>query len=196
MMPSATAGAASHPTGFTLVETLVVVAIFGIVAGLALPAIDVTRFQVESGLRGVGSTLQAAQRESVARQHDVVVRIDTAQRRIHVHFDADNDGTVTGGERVRSWPLHEHLVFGRGPAPARAFGGAATSFPAGPSGLPTITFRRNGSASLAGGLYLTSLQAMAGAPKRQNDTRALEIVRATGRIEWFRYSGGQWRLGF
>lgn len=183
-------------TGFTLVEMLVVVTIIGIMAGLALPAIDVTRFKVESGLQSVGSTLQAAQREAVGRQHNVPVSFDVLQSAIVVHFDANNDGVANNGERVRFWPMDAALVFSRGPAPARAFGGTPVSFPNGPNGLPTVTFRRNGSASLAGGLYITSRQAVAGLAKRQNDTRAVEIVRATGRIEWFRYSGGQWRRGF
>lgn len=182
--------------GFTLVEVLVVVTIISILAGLALPAIDVTRFKVESGLQSVGSTLQAAQRESVGRQHDVVVSFDVAQNAMVVHFDANNDGTVNGTERVRFWPIDPALVFARGPAPARAFGAGPVSFPNGPGGLPTVTFRRSGSASAAGGLYVTSRQAVAGLAKRQNDTRAIEIVRATGRVEWFRYSGAQWRRGF
>ena len=191
-----TARAGSIAAGFTLVEVLVVVTIIGILAGLAMPAIDVTRFKVESGLQSVGSTLQAAQRESVGRQHNVVVSFDVVQNSVIVHFDANNDGIQNNGERVRFWPIDDALVFSRGPAPARVFGAGPVSFPVGPTGLPTVTFRRSGSASAAGGLYVTSRQAVAGLAKRQNDTRAVEIVRATGRTEWFRYSGGQWRRGF
>lgn len=185
-----------HSPGFTMVEILVVVVIIGLLAGLALPAIDLPRFKIESALQSVGTTLQAAQRESVARQHDVVVSFDVAQNALEVHYDANNDGARNGAERVRYWPIDPALVLARGPAPARAFGAGPVSFPNGPSGLPTLTFRRSGSTSAAGGLYLTSRQAVAGLAKRQNDTRAVEIVRATGRVEWFRYSGGQWRRGF
>jgi len=175
---------------------MVVVAIIGILAGLALPAIDVTRFLVRGGIQSLSSTIQAAQRESVARQHDVIVSIDTVNNAIQVHFDSNNDGARTGGERIRTWPLDSRLVFARGPAAARAFGGAATSFAAGGTGLPSITFHRSGSASEAGGFYVTSRQAVAGLAKRQHDTRAGEVVRATGRVEWFQYTAGSWRRGF
>ena len=185
-----------HNYGFTLIETLVIVVIIGIVASLALPAIDPARFRIESGITSIASILQASQREAVTRQHDVRVGFDVANGFVLVHYDSDNNGVVDGGERRRSWPLEPELIFGLGPAPARPIGAAAVNFPTDAAGVPTVVFRRSGSASAAGGLYLTSRQAAAGLVKRRNDTRAIEILRATGRVEWWRYTGDQWRRGF
>lgn len=188
--------AQANQQGFTLVEALIVVAIIGVLIGIALPAIDPFRPRVESAMLSLGTTLQAAQRAAVARQHDVVVAIDTAGGRVVVHYDANNNGVRDAGERVRTWPIDDPLVLASGVAPARWFGPAGVSFPAGPTGHPTVTFRRGGSASLAGGLYLTTRQSAGGLAKRRHDTRALEVVRATGRVEWFRHTGDQWRRGF
>ena len=196
MHSSVTIRDSSIVRGFTLIEVLVAIAIVGILAAFALPAIDIFRPKVESGMLALGSTLQAAQREAVVRQHDVVVTFDAASNRMVVHFDTDSDGVRNNAERVRTWPIDGHLILSRGVAPARAFGADPVSFPAGPAGLPTVTFRRGGSASVAGGLYLTSRQSIEGVAKRRHDTRAIEVVRATGRVEWWRYTGDQWRRGF
>ena len=62
--------------------------------------------------------------------------------------------------------------------------------------VPAVIFHRNGSASQSGGLYLTSVRANAGVLEHQRDTRALELFRATGRPEWYRYDGTNWTRGF
>ena len=62
-------------------------------------------------------------------------------------------------------------------------------------GRPALIFHRNGSASGIGGFYLTSTRAMA-STGYSSDTRAVEIIRATGRTEWFRYTGTTWKRGF
>ncbi len=182
--------------GFTLVEMLVVVAIIGILAAIALPNLNVFRPQVESAMLSLGSGLQAAQREAVARQHDVLAIFDPAIPQVQLVFDANNNGVFDGTERGRVIPLEGAVVFGRATATARAFGATPINFPAGATGQPTLIFHRNGSANIAGGFYLTSVPAQGGDTRRQSDTRAVEIVRATGRVEWWRYLDNNWTRGF
>lgn len=182
--------------GFTLMEMLVTVTIIGILATIALPRINVSRSEAESAMVGLGTALQAAQREGIARQHDVLVTFDAPAGMVRVIFDANNNGTLDAGERSRGIPLGTQVVFGRASAPARPFGTSLVNFPVGTSGLPTLVFHRSGSANFAGGFYLTSIRAQAGDPKNQSDTRAVEIVRATGRVEWLRYIDNTWQQGF
>lgn len=181
--------------GFSLSEMLAVVTIVGLTTAIVAPKLDVPHFAIEAGMRGIGTTLMAAQRDAVAGQHDVIVSFDTAARTLRIHWDKDNDDVEDSGERIRIVGLDDGVTFGRptGVA-ARTFGGAPVNF-AQVNGRPAVIFRRNGSASESGGLYLTSIRALRPGANRPNDTRAIEFERATGRADWFRYRGG-WTRGF
>lgn len=180
--------------GVTLVELVIVIVIMGILAAFALPSIDLARYRIEGGMQAVGTTLLAAQQYAVSRQHDVVVQFDAAQGSLRIHYDTDNDGEVDSDERTRGVPLGEHVVFGLAGATPRPMGrGPITFRPV--RGLPTVVFHRNGSASEAGGAYLTSVRAMRTAGHAE-DTRALEIERGTGRTSWLRWTRDGWQQGF
>jgi prepilin-type N-terminal cleavage/methylation domain-containing protein len=181
--------------GVTLTEFLVVVAAIGILAVIAVPEISSTRSRVDSAVQSLATTLYAAQREAVTRQHDIVISFDQAQHRALLLYDVNGNGVADEGERVRPAPFDDAVVFGRGIAPARAMGAAAINFTSTMGGLPAVIFHRDGSASSAGGLYLTSARAQATAAFA-SDARAIEVVRATGRAEWWRYTGQGWTRGY
>jgi prepilin-type N-terminal cleavage/methylation domain-containing protein len=177
--------------GFTLIELLTVVAMISLLAMIAAPRIDYMKMRLNSSASTAALALLAAQREAVSRQHDVVVMIDEANSTLRILFDANNNGVEDAGERIRPIALDDHVVFGLGAAPARPMGGAPASFTQEVSGMPALTFHRNGSASQEGGFYLTSARAAAGADV-PDETRAVEVVRATGRAETWRYTGSAW----
>ena len=182
-------------TGFTLVELLIVVVILGLLVGFAAPRIDVTKFKVESAMQAVGSTLLATERLAITEQHDVIVRFDVANNAMRIHEDRDNDGVIDPGERVRAMPLGEAVVFGLGTAPAMPMGPGPITFTKVLNGMPALVFHRDGSASEAGGFYLTSQRA-AQTGTRPEDARAIQVDRATGRASWFRYGPPVWRRSF
>lgn len=182
--------------GFSLVELLIVVVIVGMLAAIGLPRVDVAHFQVNSAVQALSTTMAASQREAIAKQHDMILTFDAAGRQLRLIWDADSDGNIDPDERTRVVVLDDRVIFGLGDAPARAFGVAPINFNDQIDGLPALTFHRNGSASGIGGFYLTTTAAQAGGTPRARDTRAAEIVRATGRTEWFRYSGTDWIRGF
>jgi Tfp pilus assembly protein FimT len=175
---------------------LVTVVVIGCIIAFVIPSVDPDRGRVEAEMFALGTTLMGAQREAVARQHDVRVTFDAAGSRVVLDFDADSDGVRDADERRRVVEVDRGVAFGRATAPARAFGAGVVSFANGADGLPELVFHRNGSASQGGGFYLTSRKAEAGATRRIADTRAIEIVRATGRAEWWRYDGSAWIRGF
>ena len=177
----------------TLVELLMVTAIIAVLAAIAMPRIRIDAAHVDAAARTINLSLMAAQRDAVARQHDVVVVFDTAAKVLRAHWDADADGATDTGEHTRIFPLPERVVLGR-PTGVPALGNAATmpamrSTPRGPA----LTLRRNGSADRAATIYLTTRRAMLGGADK--DVRALVIARATARPTWFAWAGTYWRRG-
>lgn len=187
------------PRGFTLIEMLIVIVIIGILAGFSLPKINLSRIRSKSAIQTLGTTMLALQRDAISRQHNVVVMIDLTTNTLRALYDSTNDITINNNERTRSIPLGEEIVFGRPTAvPARSFGAGAVSFTTTEvtTGQPSIVLYRNGSAKEFGGLYLSTRKAMMGAPGHQGETWAMEVVRATGRAEWLRWTGSSWVRGF
>ena len=146
-------------------------------------------------MQGIGTMLLASERQAVTTQHDIVLTFDQANQAIRILEDKNNNGIVDPGERVRSVPLGEAIVFGRGGAAARPMGPGPIAFTKLIGGLPALVFHRDGSASEASGFYLTSLQAAAGTI-RVTDARAIEVEAGTGRAAWFKYNGSTWVRAF
>jgi prepilin-type N-terminal cleavage/methylation domain-containing protein len=176
--------------GVTAIELLIVLALIGILAGFALPRINFGQFQADAGARLVRITLQGAQRMAITRQYDVVVSFDTANGRLRVLEDRNDNEQVDPGERATWHPLEDGVHFAVPPAPAD--GTPATAPVVGSNlrsvdGMPSVIFRRDGAASSTVTAYLTAKQA------NPNDFRAVRVVQSTGRTEWLRYLDGRWK---
>jgi prepilin-type N-terminal cleavage/methylation domain-containing protein len=181
--------------GFTLIEIVMVLVIIGLVAGIALPSVDFTKYRVDSAMRGIGTTLVAAQRYAVTRQHDEIILFDASTNAIRVLDDANNNGTADTDERVRAVSMGDAVVLGRASANADPIGTGPVTFTRMVDGFPALTFHRNGATSEYGGFYLTSVRATRD-PSKSTDARLIVVERSTGHVSWFKYNGSTWVEGF
>jgi prepilin-type N-terminal cleavage/methylation domain-containing protein len=181
--------------GFTLAELMVVLFILSILAWIVVPRIEVVKYRMDGSARGAVTTLLAAQRLAVQRQHDVAVAFDVAHDRFRIHEDGNNNGRVDPGERVRYVTLQSGVRFGLGSALALGSAESVVSFDTGEDGLPVVRFLRDGSASQEGTFYLTSTRGP-GDSRFAGDSRAIQVNRATGRVTWFHYDPTGWKVGF
>ena len=174
--------------GFTLLELTVVLIMVGIIAGMAVPRLNYEKYRADAAMRTVRTVLQAAQRNAIMRQTNIVVGFDITNKKMQVVEDANNNCTVDGGERSTTRPLEDGAKFS---IPSNGYGGTPSAAVTGSNlctmgGLPAIQFLRDGAASSNIDAYLTSSRGT------QVDYRLVRVTMATGRTESFRYTGSAW----
>lgn len=177
--------------GFTLPELLVVVTIIGIVVAFAVPRFPIAAIRADAAVRVVRGELQAAQRGAITRQSNIVVAVDTAGHRLRILEDINNDEVASAGERVRMRPLEESVRF-RAPGMGRINGATLAAAFVGTNlrtldGLPSVVFRRDGSASSDIEIYLSST------PNEVNSWRGVIVSPSTGRADAWRRTADDWR---
>lgn len=182
---------ASSRDGFTLPELAIVVVIVGVLVGFAIPRFPVSGMRADAAVRIVRSELQAAQRAAITRQSNIVVGVDVANNRLRILEDTNNDELASTGERVRMRPIEENVRL-RAPGMGRVNGAALTAEYVGTNlrirdGLPTIVFRRDGSASTDLELYLSSTA------HEMNSWRGVTVAPSTGRADAWRRTAADWR---
>ena len=181
----------SERLGFSMIELLTVIVVMGLIAAIAVPRSGISTYQANAGAQVVSTTLSYAQRQAISRQADTRVAFDLPNNRMRIHEDRNNDNVIDAGERVTFSNLPEGITFGRGSAAARPMGGAVVTFTRAQGILPVLIFRRDGTASEDGGVYLTTIAGLS--IDRTADVRAVEIARATGRPTWFSFGTGVWK---
>jgi prepilin-type N-terminal cleavage/methylation domain-containing protein len=176
--------------GFTLIEILMVIVLIALVAAFGIPKLNIAGYRINAGVRSLTSLIERAQRMAVTDQNNVNVLFDTGNNQIKIHDDNNNDNAVQSGERISTYPMPEGVTFGRTGAPVRLYSTTDVSCTRTENGLREIIFRRDGSASENCGLYITTTTAQKSS--RPQDARSIEVIRSTGRVEWYQYNGSSW----
>lgn len=172
-----------HQAGFTLIESLIVVAVVGILVLISAPAFlkMMNRFKLTGTTRELASLMQAARQEAIKLNAPAHVNYDVATNSFFAFIDLDRDGIQSAPDRILAarTPLPRKIDFW-GPGDANANGAEAIDgWDEAPIRLGPI-FNPDGSADRAGAFRL----------KDSNDN-FLELrvqTPATGRMvtrKWF-----------
>jgi prepilin-type N-terminal cleavage/methylation domain-containing protein len=180
-MPSAAQNQSRR--GITLIEMLVVIILVGILTAITAAKLDWTRYQAESVGRILVADLSQAQRTAVSLQSNVRVTVLSASL-IQIHEDANNNNAVDGNERVIQRAIEPGFALGKGSM-------SSLPAPADPTELTTVTFRRDGTASRSGSIYVSN--GTTTSPCKY--CRAVAITRATGRVVSYSHARGSWVRG-
>ena len=172
--------------GFTLVELIIVVVMMAVIAGMAIPRLNLSQFRADAAAQQVRSVFQTAQRTSLTRQFDVIVSIDTAQFGLRIAEDSSNDGIIQTAEWKFWRPTGEGNQFA---IPPKGLNSPSVGSPVIGAqlkmvdGLKSVIFHRDGSTSTDAEIYVQSTY------RGRTDYRAISVTRATGRTELYRLAG-------
>ena len=177
--------------GFTMVETVIVLIILGVIAAIGLPKLNVFKYKGDAAAIELRTLLMQAQRDAIVYQHDLIVMVDASRNRVIIGFDKNNDNVITSAERVRIRALPDNDRFSAPPQTLNTPGLSGSNGILSDnfqiiSGYPSVIFRRDGTVSANLELYTTTKR---GDPK---DFRATRVLPATGRTEYFRFNGSAW----
>jgi prepilin-type N-terminal cleavage/methylation domain-containing protein len=176
--------------GVTLIELMIVVTLISLISAIALPKINFAQFKTDDSVRALRTTLQTAQRLAVTRQYDVIVSFDSANSRLRIVQDKNNNYAIDAGETVSYVPLDPGVTFAT-PAQGGIVATVASSVSGTNimtiSGLPSVVFLRSGSASSYVEVYLT-----AHGNDGVNEWRGVQVTQATGRTVWYRWLATLW----
>ena len=173
-------------SAFTIIELVIVVVILSVIAGMAIPKLNLSMYRADAAAQQVRSVFMTAQRTSLTRQYDVIVSVDTVGFGLRIGEDKNNNGIIEPNEITYWRPEGGGNTFSIPPVGLNAptvstsvVGSALVSM----SGMPSVTFHRDGSTSSDAEVYVQSVD------KTRTDYRVIALTRATGRTDLYRLSG-------
>lgn len=179
----------SWQKGFTLFEMLGVLAVMGIVMIFSIPNMNqwIERNRVEAVARQIYFDLQLARSKAVRNHNNVIVSFqNTGTHQYSIHVDTNEDGAQDSGEEVTIVTLKDKIVFGINPGVSDIDGNALTSSIS-MGGDKKITFNARGSAGESGSVYVLP---SADVSVKNDLSRAVSVIQATGAVEYWKYSSG------
>jgi Tfp pilus assembly protein FimT len=144
--------------GQSFVGLLVVLLILTLLTAFGAPRVDLTRFRSDSLARQAASVFSVAKRTSRQQRHDVLVRVDSAGKRLCTVADINGNGVRDPGEK-ETWTdldsstelLDPPSQLPTSPMPAGGRRSLDVSRVTAPVVRGQVAFRRTGAHGMAGG---------------------------------------------
>ncbi len=182
--------------GQSFVGLLVVLLILTLLTAFGAPRVDLTRFRSDSLARQAASVFSVAKRTSRQQRHDVLVRVDSAGKRLCTVADINGNGVRDPGEK-ETWTdldsstelLDPPSQLPTSPMPASGRRSLDVSRVTAPVVRGQVAFRRSGAANADFVLYLTSDAQVPTA------WRAVHVSGPTGVVQLWRFDGVRWSRG-
>jgi hypothetical protein len=181
--------------GQSFVGLLSVLLVLTVLTAFAAPRVDLTRFRSDAIARQAASVFTNAKRTARLRRHDVVVRLDSAGKRLAVIEDSNGNGRRDPGEPETLYDLDANADLRDPPTPlptvpsTLARRSVGMGYVSAPVAVGSMTFRRSGTSNADFVLYLTSDAAVPGA------WRAVHVAARSGAVQLWRFDGVRWSRG-
>ena len=165
--------------GQSFLGLLLVLLVLTLLTAYAATRVDLTRYRSDAMARQAASVFAAAARAARQQRLDVLVRVDSAGRRISALHDRNRNGRMDAGES-EVWTALDAATDILDPAqPLPGQRGASDR----------VVFRRVGGASGDFVLYLTS------DPGTPTAWRAVQVTRRSTVVQLWRFDGTRWARG-
>lgn len=169
----------SLPRGQSFLGLLLVLLVLTLLTAYAATRVDLTRYRADAMARQAASVFTAAARAARQQRMDVLVKVDSAGRRVSALHDRNGNGRMDAGESEVWTALDAATDIVDAPKPLPGRVGASDR----------VVFRRAGGAAGDFVLYLTS---DTGVPSAW---RAVQVSRRSSVVMLWRYDGTRWARG-
>jgi hypothetical protein len=181
--------------GQSFAGLLTVLLVLTLLTAFAAPRVDLTRFRSDAMARQAAQVFAGASRLARQSRHDVVVRVDSAGKRLSVVADRNGNGHRDPGEPENWTDLDPSSDILDPPMRLPMLPATESQRPVHMSGLEPpvspgwVVFRRTGGANADFVLYLTS------DPGLPSAWRAVQVASRTGSVLLWRFDGTRWSRG-
>lgn len=181
--------------GQSFLGLLVVLLVLTLLTAFAAPRVDFTRYRSDAMARQASAVFTAASRRARQRRQDVVVRVDSAGKRLSTVDDRNGNDVRDPGESEVWTDLDPSADILDPPVPLPTIAASNVRRPlhmggvAPPLSVGRVAFRRGGGANADFVLFLTS------DPQVPSAWRAVHVASRTGAVQLWRFDGTRWSRG-